>query len=137
MRGGQGDSDELPFCDEGWRMIERRLMAPLCALGPWLLALAPAYLAWSALASLAWPIWLCWTVAGAVEVFGTTATMTALELRDYNARKRQADPHAPERTAWLIAGVYIVAISVFCLLHAMPGAATYAVALWPVMAPRP
>lgn len=114
-------------------MIERWITRALIALGPWALALAPAYLVWSGLQAQLWPAWLCWIVAAAVEIFGTSATGVALELRSYNQRKRKTDDAAPEATAWAIAGVYIVTISVFCGLHAFPGTEKLSLVLWPVM----
>jgi len=113
--------------------VERKVTALLCGISPWLLGLAPAYIAWSALVLLAWPVLLCYVLAASVELFGTMAAAQALELREYNRRKRASDPQAPERAAWAIAGVYLVASAAFCILHAWPQIARYSLILWPIM----
>ena len=92
-----------------------RLTNFLAALAPWCaVALAPIATAWQIYAALiawlAFPPWVAFSAALALELLGMTAISLALTLRSYNATKRKDDPTAPMALPYvIIGGDFIVA----------------------------
>jgi len=90
-----------------------RLTNFLAALAPWCaVALAPIATAWQIYAALiawlAFPPWVAFSAALALELLGMTAISLALTLRSYNATKRKDDPTAPMALPYVIIGGYFI-----------------------------
>jgi len=113
--------------------IEHAATDLVARVAPWLSPLPTAYLVGRAtVLHLAWPVEVGIVAAVIVECLGLATTVTALDLREYNASKRKTDPVAPFPLAAMLVGVYlVVAVVLTVALDTVPMLATYAPALFP------
>ena len=85
------------------------LPAAIARLGPWLVALAPAWFVYDSLVTqLDVPGYIAMPIAAGVELTGVASFGTALHLQAWNRDKRKTDPTAPVLLALLPVGVYLV-----------------------------
>jgi len=85
------------------------LPAAIARLGPWLVALAPAWFVYDSLVTqLDVPGYIAMPIAAGVELTGVAGFDTVLHLQAWNAAKRKTDPAAPVLLALLPVGVYLV-----------------------------
>jgi DNA-binding CsgD family transcriptional regulator len=115
---------------------ERQIVKVVAKLGPWLAPVPSAFfVARSSMAHLQLPVYMAAVVAAMIEVLGLATVHTALALADYNAGRRKVDPHAPAWIAVVLAGAYVVTtIGLVVVLEVAPWLATYAPALFPLLA---
>lgn len=89
--------------------IENRAIAIVAALAPWLAPIPTAWLVYDRTKShLSWPWWVALFAAATLECIGLAASVTALELREYNRSKRKSDPVAPLPLLIAIALLYFL-----------------------------
>ncbi|MBU0493892.1 MAG: helix-turn-helix domain-containing protein [Chloroflexi bacterium] len=115
--------------------LERRLTDVVARIAPWLAPLPTAYLVGRATVEhLHWPDLVGIIAAAIVESLGLATTVTALELREYNASKRKSDPGAPFGLAAGLVVVYlVVALALTVVLDTVPELARYAPAIFPLL----
>jgi len=116
--------------------IERNTIKNVAKLSPWLAPIPSAFfVARSAIAHLAVPLPVAVIVAAIVETLGLASVHTWLWLSDWNATRRKSDPQAPVRVAVVLGAVYlVVTIGLTVALEIAPTLATYAPALFPILA---
>jgi hypothetical protein len=114
------------------KAVEKNLVKLVAKLAPWL---APFPSARSSMAHLALPLPVAIIVAAIIETLGLSTVHSALWLADWNASKRKTDPQAPVVVAIALGAVYLVAtLGLVVFLEVWPGLATYAPALFPILA---
>jgi uncharacterized membrane protein YciS (DUF1049 family) len=95
----------------GTRVLEGTLIDNLAATTPWLVPIAPAYIAWDHMTHvLDFPPAISLIVAGVVEFLGLSTVITATQFWDYNDSKRKTDQNAPFIIALAAAGFYLAII---------------------------
>lgn len=121
---------------ESFSEIETNLTDGIAAIGPWITPLPSAALVANAVVQdLHWNPALGWITAAIIESLGLTTVSTSLQLWDYNAGKRKADPGAPFMLAAALVGVYLIStIGLTVLLDIFPELGRYAPALFPLLA---
>ena len=77
--------------------LEGRFTDLVSSVMPWLAPVPCAFLVGRAcLVGLGWPWPVALAAAVIIECLGLSASVTALELREYNQGKKKAEPGAPE-----------------------------------------
>jgi hypothetical protein len=116
--------------------VEKNLVKLVAKLAPWLAPFPSAFfVARSGMAHLALPLPVAIVVAAIIETLGLSAVHSALWLADWNASKRKTDPQAPVVVAVTLGAVYLVStLGLVVFLEVWPDLATYAPALFPVLA---
>lgn len=117
------------------RVIESGLTDLVAGLAPWLAPVPTAFLVGrSTVVHLGWPVAVGIVAALIVESLGLASSATALELREYNLRRRKSDPRAPFALAVALLGVYfVVATGLTVLLDIVPGLARLAPGVFPAL----
>jgi hypothetical protein len=115
---------------------EKQIVKLVAKLAPWLAPFPSAFfVARSAMVHLALPLPVAVVVAAILEFLGLATVHTALWAHDWNAQKRKTDPSAPTALAVALGVVYLVAtLGLVVFLEVWPVLATYAPALFPVLA---
>lgn len=118
-----------------FRRVELGLTDLAAGVIPWLAPIPSAWLVGRASVEyLAWPVPVAVIAAAIVEGLGLSSVATALELREYNATRRKAEPPAPFWLAALLAGVYLAtAVTLVVLLDLVPSLAHVAPAIFPAL----
>jgi hypothetical protein len=116
--------------------LEKQAVKTVAKVAPWLAPLPSAYfVARAAMDHLTLPLVVAAIAAAIIETLGLSTVHTALWLSDYNAHKRKSDPHAPTILAVALGAVYVAAtLGLVVFLEVWQGLATYAPALFPVLA---
>jgi hypothetical protein len=116
--------------------LEKQTVKTVAKVAPWLAPLPSAYfVARAAMEHLSLPLAVAIIAAAIIETLGLSTVHTALWLSDYNAHKRKSDPHAPTILAVALGAVYVAAtLGLVVFLEVWQGLATYAPALFPVLA---
>ncbi len=115
---------------------ERNAVKAVAKASPWLAPFPSAFfVARSAMAHLDIPLPVAVVVAAIVETLGLASVHTWLWLSDWNTTKRKSDPEAPVSLAVFLGAVYLVTtIGLTVILEVEPALATYAPALFPILA---
>ncbi|MFZ5919312.1 MAG: hypothetical protein ACOYZ7_20460 [Chloroflexota bacterium] len=116
--------------------IEKSTVKLVAKLAPWLAPFPSAFfVARASMAHLELPLFVAVVVAAILETLGLATVHTALWLSDWNAHKRKTDPNAPTLLAVALGVIYLIAtMGLTVVLEVTPGLATYAPALFPVLA---
>lgn len=116
--------------------LEKTTVKMVAKAAPWLAPLPSAYfVARASMEHLGLPIAVAVIAAAIIETLGLSTVHTALWLSDYNGHKRKTDPSAPTWIALALGAVYIVAtVGLVVVLEVAPFLATYAPALFPLLA---
>jgi hypothetical protein len=115
---------------------ERSLVKLVAKLSPWLAPIPSGYfVARSSMEHLNLPVAMGISVGLIIELLGISSVHTWIWLSDWNANKRKSDPTAPTGFVSLMSSVYIVVtIGLTVVLAVIPDLATFAPALFPVLA---
>lgn len=116
--------------------LEKNAVRLVAKLAPWLAPVPSAFfVARSGMKHLDLPLTVAVIVAAIIETLGLATVHTALWAHDWNLNKRKIDPGAPVGLSIALGGVYILATwSLVVLLEVWPWLATYAPAVFPVLA---
>lgn len=127
-------------------MTESTIISLVARLGPWLAPIPSAYfVARAAVAHLAVPDPIAAVIALTIELLGLTTVATALQLYDWNAacytaagnlrRGRRPAPTIVLALSIALVALYLaVTIGLTVLLETLPHLATYAPAIFPLLA---
>lgn len=105
-------------------------------LAPWLASLLVAWqTGTTGIRSLGWPAWVGWIAGASVECLGAASAHLWLDLRAYNldAARVKSDPHAPERLALGVVGVYFVGMGALTVASTLPILRPYMMLVIPVL----
>lgn len=115
--------------------LESRLTDIVSGVMPWLAPAPCAFLVGRAcLIELGWPLAIAMITAVIIECLGLSASITALELREYNASKKKTDPGAPAFVAFGVVGLYLaITLLLVVFLDVFERASVFAVAFMPFL----
>jgi hypothetical protein len=116
--------------------LEREAVRVVAKVAPWLAPVPSAFfVARSGMKHLGLPLAVAIVAAAIIETLGLSTVHTSLRLAEWNATKRKSDPRAPVALAWAMVGVYVLTtIGLVVVLEVWPWLATYAPALFPLLA---
>ena len=103
-------------------------------LAPWLASLLVAWqTGTTGVSALGWPGWVGWIAGASVECLGAASAHLWLDLRAYNATKRNSDPTAPEALALGVVGVYFVGMGALTVASTLPILRPYMMLVVPIL----
>jgi hypothetical protein len=122
-------------------ILESLAITGVSRLAPWLSPLPTAYLVYDrTIVYLNWPAWVSLVSAITLEFLGLAATITLLDLYNYNRTKRKSDPAAPLLLVTVITAGYFLSaegLTVILDIATKPQnqwiAADFAPAVFPVL----
>ena len=126
--------DTLPSFRATLERAESVLVDIATRLAPWLASLLVAWqTGTTGVRALGWPTWVGWTAGASVECLGAASAHLWLDLRAYNATKRNSDPTAPEALALGVVGIYFVGMGALTVASTLPILRPYMMLVVPVL----
>lgn len=121
----------------GWLdNVERTAVDVISVFAPWLGPIPSAYLVGDAcINNLQWHIVVAVIAALSVESIGVVSVVTSLRAYEWNATKNKTDPAAPFLLSLFLVIFYlVVTVGLVVLLNVIPALATWAPAVFPLLA---
>lgn len=115
--------------------FEDKVVDWIAKIGPWLAPVPTAYLVGKATVQhLGWPVVVGIVAAVVIESLGLVTCSTALDLRNFNQRRRKTDAPAPFWLAVVLIGLYfLIALGLTVVLDIDSSWARFAPAIFPAL----